>query len=104
MLIGTCFQRFTLRGFLSGHVFDPLCDSGKALSCCTIQELVGCSVTLNWRILESTVFDHEKTMQDSEPKSWYGEEVHGRNGLAVIAEESSPESPCLVGRFGDTHP
>jgi len=51
MLIGTCFQRFTLRGFPSGHVFDPLCDSGKALSCCTIQELVGCSVTLNWRIL-----------------------------------------------------
>ena len=48
--------------------------------------------------LASTVFDHEKTIQDSERKSWYGEEVHGRNGLAVIAQESSPEFPCLFGR------
>jgi hypothetical protein len=48
--------------------------------------------------LASTVFDHEKTIQDSERKSWYGEEVHGRDGLAVIPQESSPQFPCLLGR------
>jgi hypothetical protein len=48
--------------------------------------------------LASTVFDHEKTIRDSERKSWHGEEVHGRNGLAVIAQESSPAFPCLLGR------
>ena len=48
--------------------------------------------------LASTVFDHKKTIQDSERKSWYGEEVHGRDGLAVIAQESSPEFPCPLGR------
>ena len=48
--------------------------------------------------LASTVFDHEKTIQDSERESWHGEEVHGRDGLAVIAQESSPEFPCLLGR------
>ena len=48
--------------------------------------------------LASTVFDHEKTIQDSERESWHGEEVHRRDGLAVIAQESSPEFPCLLGR------
>ena len=48
--------------------------------------------------LASTVFDHEKTIQDSKLKSWNGEEVHGHNGLAVIAQESSPEFPSLLGR------
>jgi hypothetical protein len=48
--------------------------------------------------LASTVFDHKKTIQDSERESWHGEEVHGRDGLAVIAQESSPEFPCLLGR------
>ena len=48
--------------------------------------------------LASTVFDHEKTIQDSERESWHGEEVHGRDGLAVIVQESSPEFPCLLGR------
>ena len=46
----------------------------------------------------STMFDHEKTIQDSEGEGWHGEEVHGRDGLAVIAQESSPEFACVVGR------
>ena len=48
--------------------------------------------------LASTVFDHEKTIQDSERESWHGEEVHGRDYFAVIAQESSPEFPCLLWR------
>jgi hypothetical protein len=48
--------------------------------------------------LASTMFDHKKTIQDSERESWHGEEVHGRDGLAVIAQESSPAFPCLLGR------
>jgi hypothetical protein len=48
--------------------------------------------------LASTVFDDEKTIQDSERESWHGEEVHCRNGFAVIAQESSPEFPCLLRR------
>ena len=46
----------------------------------------------------STVFDDEETVQDSEGESWHREEIHGRNGFAVIAQESSPEFPCLLGR------
>jgi hypothetical protein len=43
----------------------------------------------------STVFDNEETVQDSKGESGHREEVHGR---AVIAQESSPEFPCLLRR------
>jgi len=46
----------------------------------------------------STVFDDEKTIQDSEGEGGHGEEVHGRNGLAVMAQESRPELGGVVGR------
>ena len=44
----------------------------------------------------STVFDNEETVQDSKGESGHREEVHGR--APVIAQESSPEFPCLLGR------
>ena len=46
----------------------------------------------------STVCDDEKTIQDSEGEGWHGEEVHGRNGLAVIAQGSRPALAGVVGR------
>src|SRR4029453_558045 len=48
--------------------------------------------------LASIVFDDKETIQDSEREGRHGEEVHGRDDLAVIAQESSPEVPCLLGR------
>jgi len=44
------------------------------------------------------VFDDEETIQDSKSEGRHGEEVHGRDDFAVIAQESSPEFPCLLGR------
>jgi hypothetical protein len=46
----------------------------------------------------STMFDNEKTIQDSEGESRHGEEVQGRDDLAVIAKESRPELASVVGR------
>jgi len=48
--------------------------------------------------LASTMFDDEETIQDAEGEGRHGEEVHGRDGLAVIAKESRPELAGLVGR------
>src|SRR5687768_15642232 len=48
--------------------------------------------------LASIVFDDEETIQDSEGEGRHGEEVHGRDDLVVIAQEGSPELPCLLGR------
>ena len=48
--------------------------------------------------LASAMFDNEETVQNSKGDCWNGEEIHGRNDLAVIAQEGSPEFPCLVGR------
>jgi len=46
----------------------------------------------------STMFDDEKTIQDSEGEGRHGEEVHGRNGIAVIAKKSRPAFASVVGR------
>jgi hypothetical protein len=46
----------------------------------------------------ATAFDDKETIQNSEGKGWNREEVHGRDDLAVIAQEGSPEFPCLAGR------
>jgi hypothetical protein len=46
----------------------------------------------------STVFDDEETVQDSEGGAWHGEEVRGRNGFAVIVQESRPALAGVVGR------
>ena len=48
--------------------------------------------------LASTMFDDEKTIQDSEGEGRHGEEVHGRDDLAVIAKESRPELASVVAR------
>ena len=48
--------------------------------------------------LASTVFDDEETIQDSEGEGRHGEEVHGRDDLAVIAEKSRPALAGVVGR------
>jgi hypothetical protein len=44
----------------------------------------------------STVFDHKETIQDSEGESRHGEEVHGHDDIAVIAQERSPELAGLL--------
>jgi len=49
--------------------------------------------------LASIVFDDEETIQDSEREGRNGEEVHGRDDLAVIAQESSPELRDLPARL-----
>jgi hypothetical protein len=48
--------------------------------------------------LALAMFDYKETIQDSKCEGGYGEEVHGRDGIAPVAQESSPELPCLVGR------
>ena len=48
--------------------------------------------------LASIMFDDEETIQDSEGKGRYGEGIHGRDNLAVIAEESRPALAGVVGR------
>src|SRR5262245_32230876 len=44
----------------------------------------------------SPMFDDEKTIQDSEGERRHGEEVHGRDDLAVIAKESRPAFASVV--------
>jgi hypothetical protein len=46
----------------------------------------------------SAVFDNEKAVQDAKSQSRHGEEVQGRDDVAVIAEESAPELAGVVGR------
>jgi hypothetical protein len=53
--------------------------------------------------LASIVFDDEETIRDWEREDRHGEEIHGRDDLAVIAQESSPEFPCLLGRRQAPH-
>ena len=48
--------------------------------------------------LASAMFDDEETVQDPEGEGRHGEEVHGRDGFAVIAKESSPALAGVVGR------
>ena len=38
----------------------------------------------------TTVADHEKAVQDSEGKRRHGEEIHRRNGLAVVPQKRQP--------------
>jgi hypothetical protein len=47
----------------------------------------------------STVFDHKETIQDSEGEGRHGEEVHGHDDIAVIAQERSPELAGLLARI-----
>ena len=48
--------------------------------------------------LASAVFDNEKAVQHAKSQSRHGEEVHGRDDVSVIAEESRPELAGVVGR------
>jgi len=36
------------------------------------------------------VADDEKAVQNTERKRWHGEEIHRRNGLAMVSEERQP--------------
>lgn len=36
------------------------------------------------------MLDDEETAEDAEVKRWHGEEIHRRDGLAVIAQEDHP--------------
>jgi hypothetical protein len=44
------------------------------------------------------VFDDEEAIQDSKGESRHGEEVHGRNGFSVVAQEGWPELAGVVAR------
>ena len=46
--------------------------------------------------LAPVVADDEKAIQDTERERWDGEEVHRRNGLAMVSEERQPslQSNC----------
>ncbi len=46
----------------------------------------------------STVLDEEETIQDSQRGRRHCEKVHGRDDLAGIAQEGSPEFSVVVGR------
>ena len=48
--------------------------------------------------LASTMFDNEETIQDSEGAGRNGEEVHGRDDVAVVTKESRPALAGVVGR------
>lgn len=48
--------------------------------------------------LASAVFDNEEAVQHTKSQSRDGEEVHGRDDVSVIAEESRPELAGVVGR------
>ena len=45
----------------------------------------------------SAMFDNEKAVQHAKTQSRHGEEVHGRDDVSVIAEESRPELAGIVG-------
>ncbi len=47
--------------------------------------------------LASAVFDHEKAVQHAKGRSGHGEEVHGHEDVAVIAQESSLELTARAG-------
>ena len=48
--------------------------------------------------LASAMFNDEAAIQDSEREGWHGEEIHCCDELTMIANKSSPEFTCLVGR------
>ena len=48
--------------------------------------------------LTSAVFDQEKAAQHAKGQSGHGEEVHGREDVAVIVQKSSPELSGMSGR------
>jgi len=48
--------------------------------------------------LASAVFDHEKSVQHAKCQSRHGKEIHGRDNLAVIPQESSPQLAGVVER------
>ena len=46
----------------------------------------------------TTVLDDEKAIQHAKRQGRHGEEIHGRDDVAVIAQESSPAFASVVGR------
>ena len=48
--------------------------------------------------LAAPVLDDKEAIQDSKCDGWHGKEVHCRDDLAVITQESSPELAGLVRR------
>ena len=48
--------------------------------------------------------DHEKAIQNTKPERWDGEEVHRRNGFAMVPEERQPSLPRIWISRGSLHP
>ena len=46
--------------------------------------------------LASAMFDDEEAIQNLKGECWNGKGIHGCDDLAMIAQEGSPEFPCLV--------
>jgi hypothetical protein len=52
---------------------------------------------IEMKYLASTMLNDEETIQNPESESRYGEEIHGCDDFAMIAQERSPELAFLVG-------
>ena len=51
---------------------------------------MGISRHIAMQDLPPVVADDEKAVQNSKRERWDGEEIHGRNGLAMVSEERQP--------------
>ena len=54
--------------------------------------------------LAPVVADDEKAIQDTERERWDGEEVHRRNGLAMVSEEREPSLHGIWISWGSPDP
>jgi hypothetical protein len=50
------------------------------------------------------VVDDEKAVQNTERERWHGEEVHRRNGLAMVSEERQPSLYGIRIFWSSPHP
>ena len=63
-----------------------------------VVQLYGCGVFRNieMKYLASTMLNDEETIQNPEGESGHGEEIHGCDDFAMIAQERSPGLAFLV--------
>ena len=62
-------------------------------SCWTTQDAAGCC-DIEMKNASLRVNNREPDIEDAEGGRWYGEEVHRRDGAAVVAQEREPALEC----------
>jgi hypothetical protein len=72
LLVGPCFSQL---------LYNPKC--------------MGISRHIEMQDLPPLVADDEKAVQNTKRERWDGEEVHRRNGLAMVSEERQPSLPRI---------